>query len=109
MVPVIVNLKITPGPTAELTAQFTYNNDQETDETHILLSNLEGASFEYLSPDAMNGRWISQWGEKQPPKLIRLKGALQKNNEQQSFLFEASPKGSAPLHCQFDSVSRRCR
>ena len=109
MAPVIVKLTITPGPAAELTAQFAFSDDQETNKTHVLLSNLEGASFEYLSPDAVNGRWTSEWDEKQPPKLIRLKGAFQKNNEQQSFLFEASPIGSAPLHCQFDSVSRRCR
>ncbi len=104
MSPVAVQLTITRETPATLVASFG-NTDSENTETYTLLSNISDARFEFMK----DNNWRNVWRDAKPPALIRLTGILNGKGENRAFIFEAAPQGAAPLHCQFDPVSRRCR
>lgn len=104
MSPVAVKLTITRETPSRLVATFG-DTDSTNAQTYTLLSNISDARFEFLK----GAQWRGAWNEKTPPTLIRLTGVLGGARDDHAFIFEAAPQGSAPLHCQFDPVSRRCR
>jgi len=100
----IVTLKITlPVLFAELS--ITPEADLQKIE---VLDNLVNAKFEFL--DSNNGAiiWKTEWDDKEPPKLVRFSGAINKQGVISEFSFEAAPTATSPFECQFDAVSRQC-
>ena len=104
MSPVNVKLTLTNDAPGALVAKFTTAGNDEA-QNYTLLSNVIGARFEFLE----NAQWREAWHDATPPALIRLTGMVALGKENRAFVFEAAPRGAAPLHCQFDPVSRRCR
>lgn len=104
MSPVSVKLTITRETPARLVARFGEANGAGASE-YTLLSNISGARFEFMQ----DAQWRNEWRQAPPPALIRLTGVLGGGRGDHAFIFEAAPQSSAPLHCRFDPVSRRCR
>ena len=103
MAPAELKLTITNEAPARLIASF---GDGETDNAvdYTLLANIKDAQFQFLA----NAQWRDSWSDTALPSLIRLR-FIHSDASADPISIEAAPHGQAPLICQFDPVSRRCR
>lgn len=113
MTPVSIELTISQGETRQLIARVSPLNAEgpgfEEKQSFVIMRDLAQARFQYLATENSPPRWRSRWRDEAPPALIRLSGANAVGAHEHAFLFEAAPKGVAPLVCAFDPVSRQCR
>ncbi len=72
---------------------------------------LAASEFKFSYYGAINNRaplqWHQSWKSKTLPRLVRL--VARSNNNNLDLKFDFSIPSEAPLTCQFDPVSRRCR
>lgn len=108
MSPVPVAVVISGGNQQVLTVRLGSSSSDDAQQ-YILIENLNNARFEFLDSQSPNPQWMTIPPSGNLPDMVRLAGQILAGNESKEFAFEFSLPGKAPLHCQFDSVSRRCR